>query len=365
MFLLILPNSFGQKDKLFFYKIDGTINADTGKISLNFRSEFTPSKNKEITTQVKNKQFSFSGYIPAPQGIFLFFDERYMSADFIIEKGVQTITINVDSTRKVPQVTNKTMKDEYPKYSAFFRQIHVKWDSFYKKDDSLRTHYNNQMPEDLKINQTKEYNNLCDLDNRTLLRYIEKTPNSNLAFWRVIRLSAWGYEPIFDTIYDAFSEKLKNGYAGRVLNKKLIEGRQLSVGKQFPVLSCFNINKEKFSLDIFLKNKFTLVDFWYSRCGPCRAQFNHLRELYSQFNNKGFEIVGISIDKEADEKRWEETIFKEKLIWQQYLDINGKETRRLSVSVFPTNFFIDSTGKIVFKNISMEELDGFLSRTLK
>jgi peroxiredoxin len=174
----------------------------------------------------------------------------------------------------------------------------------------------------------------------------------------------WGYEPIFDSIYNSFSSELKNGYAGRVLKIKLDNGRLLSVGKQYPLLQCVNRNNEKFSPTIFLKNKLTLLDFWYSGCGPCRAQFNSLKNLYTQFGNKGFEIVGISVDRETDKKKWEDIIINEKLSWQHYWDMNGKEANRLSIRAFPTNFLIDNTGKIIAKNISVEELEVLLSKSL-
>ena len=90
-----------------------------------------------------------------------------------------------------------------------------------------------------------------------------------------------------------------------------------------------------------------------------------MKNLYTQFGNKGFEIVGISVDRETDKKKWEDIIINEKLSWQHYWDMNGKEAKRLSINAFPMNFLIDSTGKIIAKNISLEALDELLSKSLK
>ena len=357
-------NSFGQKDKQFYFKINGTINADTGTVYLYFYRDYIPNKTKELVSHVRDNKFSFSGYIPEPQAVNIFFDDRYMSSDFIIEKGEQTISINTDTTRKVPVVLNKIMTNEYPKYEAYFEKIQGMWRRFYQKVDSFNTLYNRQLPKTVKLNIDKEYSILCDLDNKTLLQYSQERPTSHIAFWRLIRTMTWGYEPILDSIYNSFTSELKNGYAGRVLDKKLKNGRQLSVGKQFPLLQSVNRNNEKFSPTIFLNNKFTLVDFWYSGCSPCRAQFNRLKDLYKQFHTKGFEIVGISVDKDTHKKEWEDSIINEKLSWKQYWDMNGKEAKRLSIHGFPTNFLIDSTGKIIVNNISLEELEELLSKSL-
>jgi len=372
MSFLIVSNFFGtnkkqlrKNSKQFYFKIDGTINADTGTVSLNFYSEYISNKVGELEAKVRNRKFSISGYITEPQAVFICFDNRYISSDFILEKGVQTISINTDSIRKVPIVLNNTMINEYPHYSAFFTQQEIKKSFFYQKQDSLEKLYNHHLPDSIKLNLKKEDDNLYEEGNKLLLSYSEKNPTSIIAFWKLAQKMFWGYEPIFDSIYNTFSAELKNEYAGRVLHTKLENGKLLSLGKNFPPIPCVSRNNEKFSSAIFLKNKLTLVDLWYSGCGPCRAQFNRLKELYSQFSNRGFEIVGISVDKDANKKKWENIIFNEKLSWLHYLDLNGKEVHRLSINVFPTNFLIDSTGKIIAKNISLEVLDELLNKNLK
>ena len=371
MSFLIVSNSFSRNNlqfkrnnKQFHFKIDGTINADTGTVHLYFYTEYIPNKANELKAKVLKSKFSISGYIPEPQAVIILFDNRYMSSDFIIERGLQTISINTDSARKVPVVLNSTMINEYPRYNAFFKQQNIKRNIYEQKEDSLEKLYNRQLPKAIKINQTKEDDKLFEEGNRLLLRYSEKHPSSKIAFWRLIQLMSWGYEPIYDSIYAAFSNELKNGYAGRALNKKLENGKLLSVGNQFPSLQCVNRENGKFSSTVFYQTKLTLVDFWYSECGPCRAQFNRLKDLYNQFNKTGFEIVGISIDKDINKKKWENTIIDEKLSWLQYWDMNGKEVRKLSINAFPTNFLIDNRGKIIAKNISLEALEELLSKSL-
>jgi peroxiredoxin len=363
---LAIADSFGQNDQQFYFQIDGTINADTGTVTLNFfLPEYIPNNVNDIAVKVKNGKFTISGYLPEPQTVEILLDDAYKSPDFIIEKGLQTISINTDSTEKVPVVSNSTMVNEYPLYAAFFKQNSIKRNICDQKYNSLYKLNNYQLPEAIKFSQKKELAILYKEHDKLLLTYSEKNPTSEIAFWKLIHLMGWGYEPIFDSIYNSFSDQLKNGYAGRVLKKKLEEGKVLSIGKQFPSLQCINRNNEKLSSAVFANQKLTLVDFWYSRCAPCRAQFGSLKKLYNQFGTKGFEIVGISKDKATDKKIWEETIVNDQLIWQQYWDIDGKDTHRLSIHAFPTNFLVDHTGKIIAKNISMGELEEVLSSSLK
>ncbi len=367
LFLLLfccLINSFEINGQNSNFKIDGTVNVDSGKIDLHFYRDYISSGTDKITAEIKNKKFSMSGNILESQGVFITIDSIYISSDFVIDKGLQTISINIDSSRKVPVVKNKTMLEEYPNYIAFYKEIDAKNESFNQKRDSLYKHYDSNLPDSIGLMLRKEKKAIYNASDSTLLKYVEKNPKSKIALWELARLLDWGYEPIFDSIYNGFSKTLRNGYAGKTLNGKLQNGRQLSVGQMFPLFNCQNTSNENLSSHIFLKNKFILVDFWFSGCGPCLVQFSRMKDLYQQYSGRGFEIVGISVDKTKNKKEWENVIVKEKLVWKQYWDKNGTESKKISIEAFPTNYLLDSTGKIIDKNISMEALDEFLNSSL-
>jgi thiol-disulfide isomerase/thioredoxin len=48
-----------------------------------------------------------------------------------------------------------------------------------------------------------------------------------------------------------------------------------------------------------LKGKVVIVDFWATWCGPCRAAIPHLMELQKAYKDKGFEVVGVSVDQQG------------------------------------------------------------------
>ena len=364
LFLILfccLISSFEINGQSFNFKIEGTINVDSGKIYLNFHSDYMPSETNKIVADIKNKRFSFSEYIPESQGVFIALENSYMSSNFVIDKGEQTIFIYIDSVRKAPVVKNKTMLEEYPSYITFYKEINAKNDLFNQKRDSLYKLHNYDLPNSIRLILDEEQKAIYNANDSTLLKYTERNPNSKIAFWNLVSLMSWGYEPIFDSIYNNFSDELKRGYAGKILGEKIQDSRQLSVGHMFPSFDCQNKNEESFSSQIFYKNKFTLVDFWFSKCGPCLVQFSRMRDLYKQYSDSGFEIIGISVDQIRDKKEWEDVIVKEKLVWKQYWDKDGTESRRFSINAFPTNLLIDNTGKIIDKNISMEALSEFLS----
>ncbi|MCD8193709.1 MAG: hypothetical protein LUD74_04005, partial [Tannerellaceae bacterium] len=113
--------------------------------------------------------------------------------------------------------------------------------------------YDYNLPNSAGLMAAQERKALDNAGDSILLRYTEKNPDSKLAFWRLIRLMSWSYEPVFDSIYNAFSDNLKNGYAGQVLKDKLQGSRQLAVGNPFPEFNCQNTNGEIYRLIFFLK----------------------------------------------------------------------------------------------------------------
>ncbi|HVA50102.1 MAG TPA: TlpA disulfide reductase family protein [Pirellulales bacterium] len=55
----------------------------------------------------------------------------------------------------------------------------------------------------------------------------------------------------------------------------------------------------KFELSQY-KGKVVLVDFWATWCGPCVAELPNVKDVYAKYHDRGFEVVGISLDNDAD-----------------------------------------------------------------
>lgn len=113
-------------------------------------------------------------------------------------------------------------------------------------------------------------------------------------------------------------------------------------------------------------NKYTLLDFWASWCGPCMREVPHLKEAYAKYHDKGFEIFAVSYD--SDAMAWMGAVKKNEMNWIHVSSVNGWEcpTQALyNVRSIPRNFLIDANGTIVAENLRGDDLTAKLAELFK
>ena len=118
--------------------------------------------------------------------------------------------------------------------------------------------------------------------------------------------------------------------------------------------------------DFVNKNKYTLVDFWASWCGPCRAEMPHVIEAYKKYSKQGFGIVGVSLD--DDEAMWKKSIKDWGMTWPHISDLKSFECAGAAlygINSIPSTVLIAQDGTIVARNLRGKALEEKLEELFK
>ena len=144
----------------------------------------------------------------------------------------------------------------------------------------------------------------------------------------------------------------------------LENAKALLVGGQAPQLSGQDPDGQTIQLSD-LQGKYVLIDFWASWCGPCRKENPKVVGLYEKYKDKGFEILGVSLDR--DRARWVKAIADDGLSWPQISDLKGWKSSHAAtygVRSIPTTVLLDQQGKIIARNLRAHQLESRLAELL-
>lgn len=137
----------------------------------------------------------------------------------------------------------------------------------------------------------------------------------------------------------------------RRLDDVIDRARAFSIGGVAPDFIQQTPEGEKLRLSE-LRGKVVLIDFWASWCGPCRRENPNVVRMYNEYKDKGFEILGVSLDRERE--RWLDAIEKDGLTWRHVSDLRGwknEVAQAYGVHSIPHTVLLDEEGRIIARNL--------------
>ncbi len=276
-------------------------------------------------------------------------------------------------------IINITAKDslKFAKVSgskshAEFEKIAKSEQSYNKRGGELNNKYrefSNAKDQEGMDKIDQEFDKLTDEKNENVYgRYLTGNPNSPIALYVLNQYAGYDLNvPKMEPLFNRLSAKNKKSPAGIAFSERLELARKTAVGAmamEFTQNDTLGIPVSLASL----RGKYVLIDFWASWCGPCRAENPNVVKTFNEYKDKGFTVLGISLDQPGKHQAWMDAIHKDNLTWTQLSDLKGwknEVSTMYGIRAIPQNLLLDPSGKIIAKNIRGEELPKTLKSMIK
>jgi thiol-disulfide isomerase/thioredoxin len=157
------------------------------------------------------------------------------------------------------------------------------------------------------------------------------------------------------------NDKYRSSKYYRKLRSEYLGKGKIAVGAKFIDFELPNKDNKLIKLsEIIRDNQVVLIEFWGSWCGPCIKKARLVKPIYEQFNNKGFEIIGVAL--ETNKQRWLDMLTKENYRWPNVVELEQDQSQEIVIArlyqanTYPYGILVDQNGYIISINPSMDEL---------
>ena len=295
--------------------------------------------------------FEFAGIVEIPDVYYVSVPGKRGKSLIFLENSQMDFRVHADTLWK-PVLTGSAVHDEYNALQASLTKIYGKARELYASYREA----DKAGDEEKAIKIEKEIEAVNDEDEEFQRTYLDENPASFIAPYIVQNLH---YQKEADEI-EALLAKLDPSLMGSSLvgsmTRRVEALKKVAIGMMAPEFSQNDSMGNPVSLSSF-RGKYLLIDFWAAWCPPCRAENPNVVKAYQKYHDKGFEVLGVSLDKTRED--WMKAVKDDGLTWTQVSDLKywSNEVAALyAISSIPSNLLLDREGVIINKGLREDDL---------
>lgn len=353
--LLLASSSLTLAQKQTGYIIKGTItDVQSGTAYL----EKTDGENvRRDSSKIINHKFEFKGKVEDLAFYSLYLIDKKKGSQFLLENNALTFTGQKDSLFKAKIIGGPIYTTYLSFYNVDWKPVTAKAGEIYKRMDIAEKDGTMKQTPSIRKGFDEEFKALGSMNDSIINAYVKRNPTS-IASAMVIMDRFINY-PYYDNaraLIPLLSKEVQQSAYGKQIYAALSLDEKTAIGKTAPTFSMADAAGKMVSLADF-KGKYVLIDFWASWCGPCRKENPNVVAAYKKYHDKGFEILGVSLD--SNKEPWLKAIATDGLTWNHVSDLKGWKNSAAAlygVKSVPASFLISPDGKIVAKDLRGEVL---------
>ena len=319
---------------------------------------------KTLTSTIKNGSFSFDGYLSDPQQVTINFSNNNYNGSISFFAENHEINIIIDTADLLnASIKGSATQKEFETYNQEVASIEKR--SADLNETGKQLFLSGKITEHIKDSLFKIHFDLENEKYNIIEAFIKDYPASAVSAWAIITNLAYDPKPeILEPLFNTLTASNQISLYGKQIRETIEITKKTAIGKPAINITENDATGKAVSLSSF-KGKYVLVDFWASWCGPCRAENPNIVKMYNEYKDKGFNILGVSLD--SDKDAWLQAIKADHLAWTEVSDLDAwKNSAAIAYRIkgIPFNLLLDKNGIIIAINLRGIDLENKLKEVL-
>jgi thiol-disulfide isomerase/thioredoxin len=310
------------------------------------------AENKSVDTiKVSGGNFVYFRKITGDPQLLLITDNATMMRYLIAEKGNLTLAGDTGFIKGTP--LNDRMADLIETYRDTGEELEEKKsiliDDMDEDDEGLTEE------KILELQNLEEEQSARVAD--AVKKFYEKDKNSVLGIVELTLLQGLVPEEEFISLYEqggvmvkAFPPFIRMFEAKANMERTKVGGKYIDLQGVHPKDTTQTIRLS----DFVGKDRYVLLDFWASWCGPCKKAMPEIKLLNDKYSNKGLEVIGIVVSDNIENHLQAAEALK--VTWTQIFDNKKEFVPLYGIEGIPTLILLDKDGTILVRTHEKDEV---------